>query len=113
MSGETRNEPSHRRDFVRGVALGGAGAALAATISVAQEVKKAEEAPPRSEADARMDIVLARFGKHKQLDDKAKATIRAEMGGLVRRAEQLRKIPVDNGEGPFPVFRPYRDPATD
>ena len=62
------------------------------------------------EAEARMSYVLARFGGH--LDEAARKSVRAEIDGLVGRAEALRKVPLDNGDGPFPVFRPYRAPLT-
>lgn len=105
----------HRRDFVRALLLGGPAATLTARPSAGDEPKKdKDEAPapdpkPRSEADARMDLILARFGKH--LDDDARASVRAEVGSIVRRAEMLRKFPLENGDGPFPVFAPYRAPS--
>jgi hypothetical protein len=117
-------EPTHRRDFVKSLTLGTAGAALVSGTTRADDAKEAKKPsetspekakpaePAASEVEARMQIVLARFGKHKQLDDEAKASIKAEIAGLVRRAEALRKIPVGNGDGPFPVFRPYRAPLS-
>ena len=126
---EVETDPTpltHRRDFVRSLALGAAATATV-VLPLSQpaeadepkvEAKKADKpAEPAkkadpTEADARMDLVLARFGKHKQLDDKAKATIRAEIAGLVHRAEALRKLPISNGEGPFPVFQAYRAPLS-
>ena len=57
-----------------------------------------------------MDVLMSRFGKHPQLDDKARASIRNGVATVVNRAETLRKIPLDNGDGPFPVFHPYRKP---
>jgi hypothetical protein len=103
------SEPSHRRDFVRALALG----AVVVTPALADDPKKPEdkEKPkPPDEVEARMAIVLARFGKHAQLDDKARETIKREIAGIVRRGEALRKIPLGNGDGPFPVFHPYRAP---
>ncbi len=64
--------------------------------------------PRPSEADARMALVLARFGG--RLDADARKSIREEIEAQVRRAEGLRKFPLDNGDGPFPVFHPYRAP---
>lgn len=111
----------HRRDFVRSLALGASAAALTAPAARADDEKgkagdkeakgkdhKSEAAPPKTEVDARMEVVLARFGK--QLDEAARRTVRAEVEGHVRRAEALRKVPLDNGDGPFPVFHPYRAP---
>ncbi len=96
--------PHHRRDFVRALAL------VAPAAFVADEPKKDAPPPdrPQTEADARMALVLARYGK--QLDEAARKTVRAQVEGIVRRAEALRKFPLDNGDGPFPLFQPYRAP---
>ncbi len=115
----TPADPIPRRDFARALAL----AAVAAPAALAEDPKPARDekdkpkdqpkpAPPRppDEVEARMAIVLARFGKHAQLDEKARASIRAEIAGIVRRGEALRKIPLGNGDGPFPVFHPHRGP---
>jgi hypothetical protein len=111
-------DPIPRRDFARALALG----ALAAPSAFADDPKPAADArkdepkpapaPPKppDEVEARMAIVLARYVKHAQLDDKARAAIRSEIAGIVRRAETLRKLPLGNGDGPFPVFHPYRAP---
>ncbi|MDX2039524.1 MAG: hypothetical protein SFX72_22990 [Isosphaeraceae bacterium] len=110
---------THRRDFARALALAGVSAGAATATAAADDPKKAEPAKPAAEpaidpflaeVEARRRIVVARFGKHEQLDAKALASIEAEIAGIVRRAEALRKLSVDNGEGPFPVFRPFRDP---
>jgi hypothetical protein len=101
-----------RREFVRRVALVATAAAVPVAGPVlADEPKKPAEPkaePARSEVDARMEVILARFGKH--LDDDARKAVRGEVEALVRRAEALRKFPLDNGDGPFPVFKPYRSP---
>jgi hypothetical protein len=55
-----------------------------------------------------MELVLARFGK--QLDEAGRKKVRGEVQAIVRRAEALRKFPLDNGDGPFPVFHPFRAP---
>jgi hypothetical protein len=93
-----------RRDLLRALALGG----LIAAPAAADEPAAKPEEPPPTEADARMAIVLARFGKH--LDADARKAVRAEVAAQVRRAESLRKIPLENGTGPYPVFVPYRAP---
>jgi hypothetical protein len=111
-----------RRDFVRSLALGASTVALTAPTAVLaddekeKKEKKDEPAKPESpkvqtEADARMELVIARFGKH--LDESARKSVRAEVESHVRRAEALRKIPLDNGDGPFPVFHPYRAPLSE
>ena len=103
--------PHHRRDFVKAISLA-APAALFTTPASAddppKDEKKADEPKPKTEADARMELVLARFGK--QLDEAARKTVRAEVESIVRRAEALRKFELDNGDGPYPVFQPYRAP---
>jgi hypothetical protein len=109
------SKPRPRRDFLSALVLGGPAASLAARAAAADD-KPGEDKPapaePKvkasAEADARMELVLARFGK--SLDDDARASVRAEVEAIVHRAELLRKFPLDNGDGPFPVFIPYRAP---
>ena len=112
----------HRRDFVRSLALGASAAVFTGNARGAEDEKdrdrkKDQETPKqegdaavKAEADARMELVLARFGS--RLDEAARKSIRAEVEAHVRRAQALRKIPLDNGDGPFPVFHPYRAPRT-
>jgi hypothetical protein len=101
----SHGDASHRRDFVRALALG----AVAAPAMAAEPVVAA---PPIDEIDARMAIVIARFGKHARLDAAARSAIRAEIVGLIARGEALRKLPLHNGDGPFPVFHPYRSSSS-
>jgi hypothetical protein len=112
---EHASDSKNRRDFVRALALGASAGTLAHPASAwADDKEKADEKgkekpdPIQAEADARMALIVARFGKH--LDDEARKSVRAELEGIVRRAERLRKFPLDNGDGPFPVFTPYRAP---
>ena len=101
------SHPPHRRRFLGALALGASTAAM--TTPPPLQAGEPEPGPPRpTEVDARMDLLVARYGKH--LDDKARGTIRADVAALVRRAETLRKYKLDNGDGPFPVFTPYRAP---
>lgn len=95
----------HRRDFVRAIALGGTAAAIAPPAR-ADEQEKPKDAATRTEVDARMDLVLARYGL--SLDDDARKAVRAEVESIVRRGEALRKFSLYNGDEPFPVFTPYR-----
>lgn len=110
------SESAHRRDFLRGLAVGGTAAALgrpAPAIADDGPKDKAKEEPkekPRSEADARMDLILARYGPH--LDEAARKAVRAEVESIVRRGEQLKKFTLTNGDEPSPVFAPYRAPLT-
>jgi hypothetical protein len=102
-----------RRGFARALAA----AAVVAPGALADDPKKDEEKPkeaprPPDEVDARMALLLARFGKHAQLDDQAREAIRRDVAAAVRRGEALRKVPLGNGDGPFPVFHPYRGPLS-
>lgn len=103
---------SHRRDFAKGVAVTvAAGFPLTrvrADDPKPDDAKKSEPTKPSTEADARMQLIEARFGKY--LDDNARREVRSEIEGQVKRAEALRKIEVDYREGPAPVFVPYRAP---
>ncbi|HWE39578.1 MAG TPA: hypothetical protein VG406_23720 [Isosphaeraceae bacterium] len=114
---EHATEPKNRRDFVRALALGASAGTLAFPTSARADDKETEKSkakgddkpdPLKAEADARMALIVARFGKH--LDDDARKAVRDELDGIIRRAERLRKVPLDNGDGPFPVFHPYRAP---
>ena len=107
-------DPSHRRDFVRALAIGGTAAALGTPAALADDDPKGKpkEDPPeaKSEVDARMDLILSRYGKY--LDEDSKKAVRSEVESIVRRGEQLRKFALTNGDEPFPVFTPYRAPLT-
>jgi hypothetical protein len=102
-----------RREFVRNIVFGASASVVAGTTrTTADEPKpkddESQKKSEKTEVDARMELVLARFGK--QLDDDARKAVRAEMEGIVRRAERLRKFELTNADGPFPVFAPYRAP---
>lgn len=109
---------ANRRDFVRALAAT-TGACLAPAVAKSDEPKTEprKPEPPKTdrstkdavgsaEVDARTALVVARFGKH--LDDEARKTIRKEIEDLVRRSQTLRDFPLENGDGPFPVFTPFR-----
>ena len=117
---------SHRRDFVRTLALGasaglvaGSGAAAARRADDETTGPSDDPTPPKSDQaatetvdpddadiDARMDLILARYGD--RLDDDARASVRREVAGIVRRAKSLRRFPLDNGDGPATVWVPFR-----
>ena len=63
-------DPAHRRDFVKALAVGGTGAALGRIAPTMADDPPKEDPKPRSEVDARMDLILARYGQH--LDDDGK-----------------------------------------
>lgn len=94
--------PSHRRDFVRTLTLG-ATAGLLARPAPAREDQSEED-----EVEARMTLILARYGD--QLDEEARQAIRGDVEGVVRRGQRLRQFALDNGDGPIPIFVPYRKP---
>ena len=94
--------PHHRRDFVR------TAVALAAPAAVVKADEPNPAEPLKTEVEARMELVVARFGP--QLDDEARKKVRGEVEEIVRRAKALRAFALDNGDGPFPVFQPYRAP---
>lgn len=104
-------DPSNRRDFVRALALAGPAAVLGAPAPARDDQEPeqpGEERKPRSEGDARMELILTRYGK--SLDDDARKSVRAEVDAIVRRGESLRKFELTNGDEPSPVFTPYRAP---
>src|SRR5918997_2059778 len=110
------DNPSHRRDFVRTLPLGASAAALTSPACGAADAPpfvgppkpKPEPKASPSEVEARMSLVTSRFGT--LLDEERRKAVEARVNAIVRRAEALRKFELDNGEGPFPVFTPYRAP---
>ena len=106
------DNPSHRRDFVKTLALGASAAALTSPTCPGADAPEFV-GPPKPEAiptevEARMSLVTSRFGT--LLDEGRRKAVEARVTAIVRRAEALRKFELDNGEGPFPVFTPYRAP---
>ena len=95
-------EPDRRRFLL---AFGASTTALTTPL-VADEPETPKAEP--TETDARLALIVARYGKH--LDDEARATVKADVASLVQRAQVLRKFALDNGDGPCPVFTPYRAP---
>jgi hypothetical protein len=105
----------HRRQFVRTLALVAPASLLASTAPADEpkdsgKVEKPAEPPkgPETEVDARMALIIQRYGK--RLDAAALKSVRSDVEDQVRRAERLRKFPLDNGDGPVSVFTPYRAP---
>lgn len=106
---------THRRDFVRTLGLGTVAGLLSGPTALADdEPAKPKDAPkppaPPTDVDARMEMVIARFGSH--LDDNARKAVQSELQGIVRRAETLRKFELTNFDGPLPVFHVYRAPLS-
>jgi hypothetical protein len=100
---------SSRRGFVRTLALGGA-AGLVARPSRAEPQDPAGEAKSEldPEVEARMALILARYGE--RLDDDAKRAIYQEVEGVVQRGRRLKDVALENADELFPVFHPYRKP---
>jgi len=101
------SEPSHRRDFVRGLVLGSAAAGLCSRATGEDEPKKAAVVPI-AEIEARMDLILARYGDF--LDEAARKVVKLDVESIVRRADALRAFELTNADEPFPIFVPYRSP---
>jgi hypothetical protein len=112
---------SDRRGFLATAAAAASASttALVAASSVSHAARLADDSkgPPGdekvtetpTEVEARLNLVLARFGSH--LDSEARASVRGEIEGIVQRAKALRAYRLDNGDGPFPIFSPYRNSA--
>ena len=108
----------HRRDFLQSLAATSAVGLVPLTPAAASDDPPkqtdddatSKKSPP-SETDLRMELILARYGD--RLDDDARRSVRRELDSIVKRAEALRKIPLENGDQPFPVFIPYRAPLAD
>lgn len=100
------SEHPHRRDFVRTLALGASVGLLnqpeSAPASAIEEEEKDEE------VEARMALILARYGD--QLDEEARSAVRRDVHWAVERARRLRRFALENGDGPAPIFVPYREP---
>lgn len=95
-------EHPHRRDFVRSLTLG-------ATVGLLARPTRAEEDQAEDpEVEARMALILARYGD--QLDEDARQVVRDDVEAVVKRARRLRQFALDNGDGPAPIFVPYRKP---
>ncbi len=109
---------SHRRDFVRTLALGASAASLTSLarggadappfVGPPKPEPKPEPDAIPTEVEARMGLVTSRFGT--MLDAGRRKAVEARVTTIVHRAEALRKFELDNGDGPFPVFTPYRAP---
>jgi hypothetical protein len=103
-------QPSHRREFFRWVGWGSGATVLAAPAFAEQEPPAPEKDSATLEADARMALVVARFGAH--LDEAAKTEVRRQIQGLVRQGAELREVKLENSDAPFPIFRPFRAPLS-
>lgn len=100
-------EGLHRREFVRACGVAGA-VALGARRVPAQEAEEAKPEEGPSEAEARMELIEARYGEH--LDGEARRAVRRGVEGVVRRGTRLRAFRLTNGDEPMPVFEAYRAP---
>ena len=97
---------SPRRDFLRTLGL----ASTTGLVTRSTHAEDDKPAPEPSEIDARMNLILARYGTH--LDDDARRSIRRDVEAVIRRADRMRAFELANGDEPIPVFTPYRAPVT-
>lgn len=109
-------DDSHRRRFLQSLTATSAIGLVPLTPANADDTPKPaddtpKQEPPPSEADLRMELILTRYGD--RLDDDARRSVRRELDSIVKRAEALRKFPLQNGDQPFPVFTPYRAPLSE
>jgi hypothetical protein len=111
--GESDGRLTHRREFVRWLAVGGASGVLVSegesAFAAAHSQDPAEAADRTSldaEVEARLAIVLARYGA--VLDDATRLLIQADIRLHVTRARRLKSFALENGDAPFPVLIPYR-----
>ncbi len=116
--GDDRPAP-HRREFVRTLALIPAAGLLARPgRAMADDPKPAgvpsarpadaESVRIEAEVEARMQLILARYGD--QLDADARAAVRSDVLTMVQRLRTLARFALDNGDEPMPRFVPYRGP---
>ena len=106
--------PARLRQDARPRGLGRGGLAGAAQVPTPPSSSgRRSRSPSRrsrpTEVDARMGLVLVPV-RHLARRGRPQGGRRRESTAIVRRAEALRKFELDNGDGPFPVFTPYRAP---
>lgn len=95
----------NRRIFVG--ALAGAAGLSTSTKSIAQDpAPPAQPDPLDAEVDARMALVVARYGA--RLDEDARKAIRDDIRQHIRRARRLKEFTLENGDGPHTVMTAYR-----
>ena len=110
------DNPSHRRDFVRTLALGASAAALTSPACGGADAPRSSDrrsrspSPRRSRRRSRPGWAWSLPGSARCWTRKRRKAVEARVAAIVRRAEALRKFELDNGDGPFPVFTPYRAP---
>ncbi len=114
-----------RRDFARRTALAAAAAAVlpgelfspglsrAAAPAIPLDQQPTTEAPKlspegRAEVDEKIQAIFRRYGS--RLSGAEKADIRRLITEGQKPLEELRAFPLENGDGPATVLRPYRAP---
>ncbi len=86
----------HRRHFLKAV-----GAAVAPALAGAP-VSADDEPPVPTAAQALTDLVRARFGRH--LSAAQLRSAQGEVDRIVRMADMLRRMPLDDADEPVTVF---------
>lgn len=85
-------------------------AATAAALPILGETPAtAPPAPANPEAEARIAMILGRYGS--RFDDAQRADIRRLITGAQEGLEAMRAYPLDNSVEPATLFRVYRAPA--
>jgi hypothetical protein len=114
-----------RRDFAKRTALAAAAATVLPSELLSPSAARAAASPPlpqqttteapklspasRAEVDAKIQAIFRRYGS--RLSDAEKADVRRLMTEGQKPLEELRAFPLENGDGPATVLRPYRAPA--
>jgi hypothetical protein len=96
-----------RRDFAR-LALAAAAVPAVANVPALAETPAAA-ATPHPEAEARIAMILGRYGT--RFSEEQKADIRRLIVGAQEGLDAMRAHPLDNSIEPATLFRVYRAPA--
>jgi hypothetical protein len=98
-----------RRDFAR-LALAAAAVPAVANVPAFAEIPAATAtATPNPEAEARIAMILGKYGT--RFTEEQKADIRRLITGAQEGLEMMRAHPLDNSIEPATLFRVYRAPA--
>src|SRR4051812_31248640 len=109
MANDSDLAPSHRRQFLAGLTAA-VGTTAFTPVTRGDEPPKDGHEPKmepseKAEVDARMALVLARFGD--KLEPKDRDKVRSQVERQVKRDRTLRQVKLENGGGAFPPFTPY------
>jgi hypothetical protein len=107
QSGETRREFARDAAAAAAALLGGA-CARSGTPARAPAPPSPPELPrpSRLEADARVELILSRWGD--RLSEEQRTKLRRFAYDAQRELDAIRAYPLEAGDEPTPVFRVYR-----